>query len=96
MGSFTRKFQREAGTRQVNHHEKLRKALRALQSAAFILRQYADETNWAQFDGKTIWLGEGNGPELAQKVLGTKKDEKKVQPHEPQGPPVQEGGSQVV
>lgn len=93
MGSFARKLKREAGVRQANHHDQLRKVLRALQSAALVLKQYADESNWTLTEGDAglpIWLGEGNGPELAQKVLGVKKNEKAVQLHDAQGPSVQE------
>ena len=49
--------------------------LNALQSCAQVLRQYADEGNWVDKEDGAIWLGAGNGPQLAQKVLGPKTPE---------------------
>lgn len=53
--------------------ERERKMLQALQSASHVLREYAKGTNWAEMEGKSIWIGEGNGPDLAEMVLGVKK-----------------------
>ena len=64
--------------------------INAIKSAGMILRHYANEENWANKDGQSIWLGEGNGPELAQKVLGIKKDEKVLPSDNPQGDSVQQ------
>ncbi len=64
--------------------------LNAIKSAAIVLLQYANEENWTSKDDRSIWLGAGNGPELAQKVLGTKKDEKVLPSDNPQGDSVQQ------
>jgi hypothetical protein len=68
--------------------ERERKMLQALQSASMVLKQYANGSNWANQDGKIIWLGEGDGPDLAQMVLGVKaalKAEQKLKEGQPDG-----------
>lgn len=57
-----------------------RKILNALRSTAVILKQYATGSNWALVGDRSIWIGEGDGPELAEKALGIKRDEKKDVP----------------
>lgn len=52
------------------------KMLQALHSATYVLREYAKGTNWALMDGRQIWIGEGNGPDLAEMALGVKKQPK--------------------
>ncbi len=70
--------------------------INALRSAAVVLKQYADESNWVVMMGgspdtpEIRWIGKGNGPELAQKVLGIKKDEKVLPSDNPQGDSVQQ------
>ena len=48
--------------------------LGALRTASKVLSQYAKGSNWGVVEGRTIWLGEGDGPLLAELALGTKKD----------------------
>lgn len=52
--------------------------LQALQSASMVLKEYANGSNWAIQDGKSIWLGEGDGPDLAVASLGVKSSPKQA------------------
>ncbi len=71
MSGFTRKFKRRNGV-GYSPTDRERRMLQALHSAAFVLKQYADGNNWAEMDGKSIWVGEGKGPDLAVMALGKK------------------------
>ena len=88
--SFKRRMQRQ----QIGYTptERERKMLSALQGASHVLREYAKGSNWALMDGKSIWLGEGSGPDLAEMVLGVKRSEKAVQGWHKEGESVQEDG----
>jgi hypothetical protein len=72
MSNFTSRFKKQQGLPKVSENEK--KLRNALGTAAQVLMQYAKGSNWADMDGKCIWLGEGQGPDLAEKALGIKKD----------------------
>ena len=75
MSNAVRKFQRQNGSPHVTPRE--RKMLAALQTCSRVLHEYAKGTSWALQDDKAIWIGEGNGPELALKCLGIPQDKKK-------------------
>jgi len=45
----------------------------AVKGAGAVLMHYANESNWASRNGESIWLGEGDGPDLAKKILGIEK-----------------------
>lgn len=89
MSGFSRKVKRQNG---VGYSPTPREAkmLQALQGASFVLKQYANTSNWTKKDGMPVWLGEGDGPDLAQMAMGVKKNEKAMQNDDKSGPPVQE------
>ncbi len=69
--SFARKLKRQA----IGYTPTPREArmLQALQGASHVLRQYANTSNWTKTEaGLPVWLGEGDGPDLAQMSLGVK------------------------
>jgi hypothetical protein len=70
MSGFARKMKRQA----VGYTPTPREArmLQALQSAAHVLKQYADGSNWADTTRGSLWVGEGDGPDLARMSLGVK------------------------
>ncbi len=74
---FKRRMQRQ----QIGYTptERERKMLSALQGASHVLREYAKGTNWALMEGKSIWIGEGSGPDLAEMILGVKQAPKPEQ-----------------
>jgi len=50
------------------------KLISVVKAAGATLMHYADESNWALSpNGAHIWLGEGDGPDLAKKILGIEK-----------------------
>jgi len=49
------------------------KLINAVKGAGATLMHYANESNWASRNGESIWLGEGDGPDLAKKILGMEK-----------------------
>ncbi len=61
------KFRRKA----THQHEQL--ALRTFKGLAHCfhdaLFHYSNEANWAEKDGRSIWIGEGSGPQIAQVAL---------------------------
>lgn len=72
MSNFTRRFKKQGGASQ---DERL---LQSLQTQAIALHQYANGSNWAYDHGRWFWLGEANGPELAEKALGIKSEKTKT------------------
>lgn len=72
MSGFARKMKRQNGVGYTPTPREA-KMLQALHSASYVLKQYANTSNWANIDGRTIWLGEGDGPDLAAMALGVKK-----------------------
>lgn len=92
MSGFSRKVKRQNG---VGYSPTPREArmLQALQGASFVLKQYANTSNWTKTEaGMPVWLGEGDGPDLARMAMGakTKKNEKAMQNDDKSGQPVQE------
>lgn len=71
MSGFARKMKRQAIGYTPTPREA--KMLQALQSASFVLKQYANGSNWADTSRGFLWVGEGDGPDLAKMALGVKK-----------------------
>lgn len=91
MSGFARKMKRQNGPGYSPTPREAR-MLQALQSASHVLKQYADGSNWADTTRGSLWVGEGDGPDLARMSLGvkTKKNEKAMQNDDKSGEPVQE------
>jgi len=72
MSGIARKMKRQNG---IGYSPTPREArmLQALQSASYVLKQYANGSNWADTARGFLWVGEGDGPDLAQMALGVKK-----------------------
>ncbi len=72
MSGLARKFKRQNGL-GYSPTDRERRMLQALQTAAMVLKQYANTSNWTKTEsGMPVWLGDGDGPDLAQMSLGTK------------------------
>jgi len=90
LSGFARKMKRQNGVGYTPTPREA-KMLQALHSASFVLKQYANTSNWTKTEaGMPVWLGEGDGPDLAQMVIGVKKNAKAVQNDDKNGQPVQE------
>ncbi len=72
MSGIARKMKRQNGIGYTPTPREA-KMLQALQTSAHVLRQYANGSNWADTARGFLWVGEGDGPELALKALGVKK-----------------------
>ena len=72
MSNFARKFKKQSSYEP----PKEVKMLNALRTAAHALQQYAKGTSWAieSETGRVYWLGDGDGPKIAEDALGIKRD----------------------
>ena len=68
MSNFARRFKKQASYEP----PKEVKLLNALRTAAYALQQYAKGTSWAieSETGRVYWIGDGDGPSVAEDALG--------------------------
>lgn len=84
MSGIARRMKRQNGIGYTPTPREAR-MLQALQSASYVLKQYANGSNWADTARGFLWVGEGDGPDLAQMALGVKKAPM-AEPAEPEEP----------